>query len=128
MNRTCFIHSHQQVTYICLALVELLRLPHKTKKRQAMRTAHFDQVIHGRTCVFCEVLWDLAVEYKVRHRLAHTFWLEDESRNASPEVRKAIQKEALGNRKRAKHLSASSFLAKVPKEKYMPVIDAVLAK
>ncbi|TXH09073.1 MAG: hypothetical protein E6R04_09340 [Spirochaetes bacterium] len=68
------------------------------------------------------------MEYKVRHRLVHTFWLSADSRNASPEMRKAIQKEALGDRKRAKHLSASSFLAKVPKEKYMPVIEAVLAE
>lgn len=124
LYRTCFINSNLEVTYLCLALIEVIKFKNKNEVRTAIRKHHFDRALVGGECSICEVLWDLVVEYKVRHRLVRTFWEAAEMRTVSPAQRQALKNAALETRKRDKFPSISSFITKVPKEKYMPVIVA----
>jgi hypothetical protein len=74
LYRTCFINSNLEVTYLCLALIEVIKFKNKNEVRTAIRKHHFDRALVGGECAICEVLWDLVVEYNVRHRLVRTFW------------------------------------------------------
>ena len=123
--RTCFIHSNMQVTYLCLALVECLSFKNKNKILPEVRKQHFNKAIKGQMCAFCEILWDLAQAHKVRSRLVMTFFEAPGWAAMTHETRVAIKNEMLRGAKREKHLSMTSFLAKVPKEQYLSLIDAV---
>lgn len=133
MARTCIANQRYgpSVTYLCIGLLLESKHLKKQQKLKVLRKRHFG--VNGwretgkvNTCEFCEVLWDLAIEYRVKNRLQK---LLDENFSIeygmTSEQRRVYIKDLIEpGKKRQSVVVVTSFLAKVPKEKFMPVLLA----